>query len=119
MILISPLDVETISCPFTSKFPPSCGVVSTDISPAAAEAVGSNLLFVVDQIVQFSPFHRVVLQSHAIGDVAHVVRGVLRLGQHRLPALVRQGKHVFYRQNLWIASINLNRELLDRVARVN
>ena len=48
MILISPLDVETISCPFTSKFPPSCGVVSTDMSPAAAEAVGSNLLFDVD-----------------------------------------------------------------------
>ena len=45
---ISPFADETILFPLTSKSPPSCGVVSTEISPAAAEAVGSNLLFDVD-----------------------------------------------------------------------
>ena len=42
-----PFATDTILFPLTSKSPPSCGVVSTDISPAAAEAVGSNLLLEV------------------------------------------------------------------------
>jgi hypothetical protein len=29
VIAISPFDADTIDCPLTSRFPPSCGVVSS------------------------------------------------------------------------------------------
>ena len=44
LIFISPLDIEVICLPFTSKSPPNCGVVSVTNSVVSVVAIGNPLI---------------------------------------------------------------------------